>query len=136
MADVKNTNVAQGQTSKPKKAKKPPSAKRLAAVAAVDMAVKKLEAAKSPQEKQVAESAVTAARNELKLLKFVEIGQPRIRRAIDVLRQLENVANRNAYKWTDEQALKASKALTDALRKVTDKLAGNKDAKAEDKFTF
>lgn len=130
------SNNANQQSSKPKKAKKPPSAKRVAAMAAVETAAKALDAAKSPQEKTVAESALKAARDELKLLKFVEVGQPRIRRAIDVMRQLENVANRAQYKWTDEQALKATKALTEALRKVTDKLAGNKDGAAADKFSF
>ena len=133
MADGKNTTAP--ATTKAKRAKKPPSAKRLAAMATVEQAAAKLKAAKSPQEKTVAESALKSARDELKSLKFVEIGAPRIRRAINVMRQLENVANRAQYKWTDEQALKAAKALTEALRKFTDKLAGNKE-KGADEFSF
>lgn len=134
MADAVR-NVAPAAV-KSKRAKKPPSAKRLAAMATVEQCVARVEAAaKSPQEKSVAESALKSARDELKSLKFVEIGAPRIRRAINVMRQLENVANRAQYKWTDEQALKATKALTEALRKFTDKLAGNKE-KGADEFSF
>lgn len=129
-------NKASTPAVKAKRAKKPPSAKRLAAEAVVAEAVKLADAAKSPQEKTMAEQRLKVARDDLKALKFLEVGQPRIRRAIDVMRQLENVANRNAYKWTDEQALKATKALTDALRKFTDKLSGNKEKGEEDKFTF
>src|SRR5687768_10072114 len=102
MADNKPSSAP---ATKPKRAKKPPSPARIAAEAAVAQAVKQADAAKSPQEKTLAEQHLKTARDALKSLKFLEVGQPRIRRAIDVMRQLENVANRNAYKWTDEQAL-------------------------------
>jgi len=138
MADKNTAAAAALSATAPAKrvrGKKEPSLARKTAMAAVENAQAEYDKAKSPQEKAIAESRLKNVRDALKLLKFTEIGAPRIRRAINVMRQLENVANRSQYKWTDEQALKATKALTEALRKFTDKLAGNKDGKA-DEFTF
>lgn len=136
MANDANKGQTPAATGKKPRVKKQPSAKRVAAENAVAEAQKRMDAAKSPQEKTVAESALKAVRDELKALRFIEVGQPRIRSALNVLRKLENVANRNAYKWTDEQAGKAVKALTDSMKRVTDKLLGNKDKAEADKFTF
>lgn len=132
---VEKNTAPTATAAKPKRAKKPPSAARLAAMAAVEVAVKQHEAAKSPQEKTLAESRLKDARDALKSLKFTEIAAPRIRRAIDVLRQLENVANPNAYKWTNEQAEKAAAALQTALGRFEGKLFGVKKKDAE-KFSF
>lgn len=114
-------------TGKARKAKKPPSPQRVAAMAAVETAVKQHESSKSPQEKTVTEERVKLARDALKALKFTEISRLRVRAVVKGLKRLENVANRSAYKWTDEQALKVSKVLTDALRRVTDRLTGTKE---------
>jgi hypothetical protein len=93
-----------------------------------------MDAAKSDQEKAVAEAKLKTAREALKALKFTEIGAPRIRRAIGVMRQLENVANPNAYAWTEDQAQKAVKALTEALDGVKAKLLKIKGKREE--FSF
>lgn len=127
-----NTNAT---SSKPKKAKKPPSPERLAAMARVDAARKTLDAAKSPQEKSVAQSSFDTANDALKSLRFSEIGAARINQAVNILRKLENVANPAAYKWTPEQAEKASTAINLAVKRFTDKLARTGKAKTE-KFTF
>jgi len=132
MVATTQTNAA--NTGKGKRAKKPPSAARIGAMAAVDAAQKAYDVAKSEQEKTVAGSKLKAARDTLKALKFTEIGAPRIRRAIGVMRQLENVANPNAYAWTEDQAQKAVKALTEALEGVKAKLLKIKGKREE--FSF
>lgn len=133
MAATANAPVAQ---SSRKRAKKPPSAKRVAAEAVVAEAVKKLDAAKSPQEKTVAESALKSARAELKTLKFKEIASPRLKRAVNVMRQLENVANANAYAWNEDQADKIVDTLEKALSRLTDKLHRTKKAAAEEDYSL
>lgn len=120
--------------TKAKRAKKPPSSARVAAENTLAAAIKQLEAAKSPQEKTVAEERAKQARDALKSLKFTEIGAARIRRAINVMRQLENVANPNAYLWTEDQGKKAAAALADAVKRVSDKLLRVKGKKEE--FSF
>lgn len=115
--------------------KKLPTPVRSAAMKALEVAQKAADNAKSPQEKQITASALKSARDSLKAIKFTEIGAPRIRRAINVMRQLENVANSNAYTWTPEQATKAIAALSAAFEGVKVKLLKVKSAEAE-KFTF
>jgi hypothetical protein len=126
--------VIANMAEKTKRPKKLPTPARAAAMKAVEIATKANDAAKSPQEKKVAGEALKVARDALKALKFLEIGAPRIKRAINVMRQLENVANPNAYAWTPEHAEKAIKALTEALDSVKAKLLKSKTAKTE--FTF
>lgn len=132
MATPNQTTATNG--SKGKRAKKPPSAARVGAMAAVEAAQKGVDAAKSPQEKTVAEAKLKSARDVLKALKFTEIGAPRIRRAINVMRQLENIANPNAYAWTPEQATKAVNALSAAFDGVKAKLLKVKANKEEFNF--
>lgn len=103
--------------AKARKGKKPPSGKRLAAAAA-------LEAAKSDQEK-------TVARSHLKSVAFEELARARVRRALKVLSGIENLANRAAYTWTDEQANKVLTALHDKVKSLTLKFAGSSAKKDE-----
>jgi hypothetical protein len=99
--------------AKARAAKKPQkSAKRLAAEAAHD-------AAKSEQEKAI-------ARSHLKSVTFEDLARQRVRRALKVLGHIENLANRAAYTWTDEQAGKILGALNDKIKNVTLKFAGTK----------
>jgi len=120
---------------KTKRPKKLPTPARAAAMKAVEIAVKANDAAKSPQEKKVAGEALKVARDALKALKFVEIGVPRIKRAINVMRQLENLANPNAYLWTPEQAAKTITHLHEAFEGLKAKLNKTKSGAKAD-FTF
>jgi hypothetical protein len=129
------TATANAQTAaKARKAKKPPSPARLAAEADVKKAREAVEAAKSPQEKTVAEARYTEVYGKLKALRFTELGAARIRRALNVLRQLENVANPATYSWTEEQGKKAAQALADGVKRVSDKLLRVKGKKED--FSF
>lgn len=103
--------------AKARAARKPASGKRKAAMAA-------LEAAKSDQEKAI-------ARSHLKSVAFEELARARTRRALKVLAGIENLANRGAYTWTDEQAGKIVGALNEAVKKVTLKFAGSAAKKEE-----
>lgn len=136
MANDTNKSTGGQTPAKAKRAKKPPSAKRVAAEAAVAECVKRADAAKSPQEKTVAESALKAARTELKTLKFKEIASPRLKRAVNIMRQLENVANPNAYTWDEEQADKIIDKLEAALASLTGKLRRTKKAAAEEDYSL
>lgn len=107
---------------KGKRGKKPPSAARVAAEAAVEQAQKAADAAKSSQEKLVAATALKAKRDELKSLKFCEIVVPRVSRALKILEGVEKMANPNAYKWTPDQAGKITKALTQAVTTIENRL--------------
>jgi hypothetical protein len=134
MIMVTQTNTAQG-AGKARKAKKPPSPARLQAMAAVDQAKKAYEAAKSPQEKTVAEEKLRQTTEALKVLRFNEIGTARIKRALNVLRQLENIASPASYSWTEAQAKQAVTALENGVKRVADKLARVKGSKKVD-FAF
>lgn len=100
-----------------KKGKRPPSARRLAAEAQVA-------AAKSDQEKNV-------ARSHLKIVRFDELATPRVRRALKAISAVGNLANRGAYTYTDEQAKRIEKHLTDRLALVIGKFKGEKAAQEE-----
>lgn len=90
-----------------KKGKKAPTPARVAAMAAV-------EAAKSEQEKRVANGA-------LKSLRFTEIVVPRVKRTLKALDMLQKMGRASNYKWTAEQGEKIAKAIAakaDALVKT------------------
>lgn len=120
-----NTNTSKTETktanaataAKARAAKKPPSAKRMAAEAAA-------KAAKSDQEKKVANA-------HLRSVRFEDLARARTRRALKTLSGIENLANRAAYAWTEEQAGKILKALDDAMKRVSMKFAGQKETKQE-----
>lgn len=103
--------------AKQKKARKPQNAKRLAAEQA-------LANARSDQEKAL-------ARSQVKHIRFEDLARARTRRALKILAGIENLANRAAYSWTDEQATKVLNALNDAMKKVTLKFAGGSQKKEE-----
>lgn len=102
---------------KDKKPRKPPNAKRQAAENA-------LANAKSDQEKAL-------ARSQVKLVRFEDLARARVRRALKVLSGIENLANRAAYSWTDEQASKIVTTLNDKVKAVTMKFAGTAAKKEE-----
>lgn len=113
---TKQTNGPSAATAaKARAARKPPSGKRAAAIAAVN-------AAKSDQEKAV-------ARSHLKSVAFEELARARVRRVLKLLSGIENLANRAAYTWTDEQAGKIVSAINEKVKSVTMKFAGQKATK-------
>lgn len=100
-----------------KKGKRPPSAARVAAIAAVDNA-------KSDQEK-------TLARTTLKLLAFKEVVTPRVRRVLKLMDNIEKMASSGSYKWDPADGAKIAKALSGAADRIALKLSGAK-AQAEE----
>lgn len=50
-----------------------------------------------------------------KRAKFVELANQRVNRAIDQIRLVGNLANRNAYEYTDEDSRRIIKALQKSL---------------------
>lgn len=93
-----------------KKGKKPASAARVAAMAAVDAAEKN----GSPAEK-------LAARTALKQIRFREIVVPRVNRTLKALDMLQKMGRASNYKWDAEQGLKIAKAIqakAEAVHKV------------------
>jgi hypothetical protein len=99
MADTKK----QEQAQKARKARKPPSAERVAAEAAVKNA-------KSDQEKLV-------ARAHLKTLRFKEIAPKRVRRALKALDAVTILANRSNYLSEPAQREKILKTLRERFGK-------------------
>lgn len=78
--------------------------------------------AKSDQEKRV-------ANQQLKMLRFKEVGTKRLNRVLKALKGLENLANRGAYGWEPEQADKIILNIEKRVKSLRDKLSG---AKAEE----
>lgn len=106
------------KTKRPRKDNRSPARKEAEA---------RLEAAKSDQEKAV-------ARAQVKVLRFTDIVVPRVKGVLNGLRRVENMANRNAYTWNEDQAEKIISALQGAVAKVTAKLRGTK--KESDSFSL
>lgn len=123
MADVKQ-----------KKAKKPPSQARLAAIAAYDKARAQRDRAKSDQEKSVANSEVKRTRTELNTLRFNEIAPKRMDAAASVFKRLEALTNANQYGFSPAQADKVVATLERRVSKIKQLFSGNKET--TDKFAF
>lgn len=97
MADVKKA-----------RAKKELSAARKAAMAAV-------KSASSDQEKVV-------AKQQLKLVRFKEVGSIRADAAIRALKNLENACDSTSYAWTEDQAAKVINTLMPIIARISDAL--------------
>jgi len=123
--------------AKSKRKPKPKSTVRVTAEAAFNLAQKLSDEAKSPQEKAVALSRLTSARNALKSVKFTEIVPPRVVRIAKALNTLTKMANRSAYQWTPEQADKVIKTLESKLAALKGKLIASAGVgKPEEKFDW
>lgn len=90
------------------RAKKEVSKARAAALEAVKNA-------KSDQEK-------TVAVQQLRLLRFKEVGSVRADKAIESLKNLVKVCDRTSYAWTQEQSDKLLKALDLQMTKIREGL--------------
>ena len=122
---------------KSKRKPKPKSVARINAENAFALAQKAVDAAKSDQEKTVANSRLVMTRNALKSIKFTEIVPPRVVRIAKALNTLTKMANRSAYQWTPEQADKIIKTLNSKVVALNGKLiASAGTGKPEEKFDW
>jgi hypothetical protein len=123
--------------AKSKRQPKPKSGSRINAEKAFELAQKAADAAKSDQEKAVANSRLVMTRNALKAIKFTEIVPPRVVRIAKALNTLTKMANRSAYQWTPEQAEKVIKTLESKVAALKGKLiASAGTGKPEEKFDW
>lgn len=88
-------------------------------------AQKQVDAAKSDQEKRV-------ARQNMKMIKFREIGTQRLNKVISALRNLGKLANRNAYGWDAATADKINTALSAETSKIRAALAATGSEKVKE----
>lgn len=88
-------------------------------------AQKQVDNAKSDQEKRV-------ARQNMKMVKFREIGTQRLNKAIAALRNLGKLANRNAYGWDTPTADKINTALGLETKKIAAALAATGSEKVKE----
>lgn len=89
-------------------------------------------ARKPTKQKTEAEKAAIA---QAKAAKFVELATKRVNKALNAIRQLENLSNRGSYSYTDEQAAKLVSALGAAVVKVRDRFTST-GKKEEGGFSF
>lgn len=61
--------------------------------------------------------------------KFRELAEGRTNRALDSIRRIGNLSNRQLYEWEDAEVRKIVKALKDALGEVERKFSGPKLAR-------
>lgn len=118
----RNTAILTGvdtmaEQTKQKKAPRPKSKERIAAMAAVA-------AAKSEQEKAVAMQA-------LKLLRFKEVASVRTGAALKHLQNLESTCDTSTYAWTEDQATKILGAIEPVVAKLRKGLMTPSKRKAE-----
>lgn len=63
--------------------------------------------------------------------KFRELAENRTNRALDAIRTIGNLSNRNLYEWEDVEVRKIMKALKDAVSDVEKKFSGPKSARVK-----
>lgn len=86
--------------------------------------------AKSEQEKKV-------AKQQLKFVRFKEVGALRVDRAITAMRNLEKVCDGGSYAWTNEQADKIIKTLEPISSRIVNALRNPGTSKKQrEKFSF
>lgn len=76
---------------------------------------------------EMMENAVNTEKSEeTKAEKFVRIGEYRMNKAIDAIGRLENLANKSAYEYTQEQAEAMFSVLEQRVAQVKEKFAAAK----------
>lgn len=68
----------------------------------------------------------TEKAEETKAEKFIRIGEYRMNKAIDAIGRLENLANKSAYEYTQEQAEAMFSVLEQRVAQVKEKFAAAK----------
>lgn len=77
----------------------------------------------------------TEKAGETKAEKFIRIGEYRMNKAIDAIGRIENLANRSAYEYTQEQAEAMFSVLESRVAEVKAKFAAKK-ARESTAFSF
>lgn len=62
--------------------------------------------------------AETVKRDQAKAAKFIELAEKRVTRAINSIRSISKLSNRNSYKYTDAQAAKICEVLREEVLDV------------------
>lgn len=73
--------------------------------------------------------------SETKNERFRRLAVARMNAALKQLKLIENLANRNNYEWTDEEAKKMVSALTKAVETI-DKKFKKTESESDKTFTF
>lgn len=111
------------KSDKKARAKKPMSKARKEALDA-------LKNAASDQEK-------TVATQQLRLVRFKEVGALRADKAIEALKNLAKVCDRTAYSWTPDQADKILQAVNLQVKKIAERLTSKEAVRVQrEKFTL
>ena len=74
------------------------------------------------------------AANETKQLKFRELAEKRVNKALDSIRLVGNLSNRQTYAYDDAQVRKIVKALRDAVGEVETRFGSNSSQGGEFKL--
>jgi hypothetical protein len=74
------------------------------------------------------------AKNETKQLKFRELAEKRVNKALDSIRLVGNLSNRQTYAYDDAQVRKIVKALRDAVGEVETRFGSNSSQGGEFKL--
>lgn len=64
-----------------------------------------------------------AKENETKAEKFIRLGEHRVNKVMNAIGQLEHLANRNTYEYTEEQAEAMFSILEERLQEVKSRFA-------------
>lgn len=79
--------------------------------------------------------AEIAKRDSAKAMKFVELAEKRVTRAINAIRSISKLSNRHSYVFTDAQATKICEALRDEVVSVNEHFTA-KTVTAKSGFTL
>lgn len=69
-----------------------------------------------------------------KRARFVELGEARVKKAVQTIRLIGNLSNRNNYEYSDEDAQKIVSALDAELKLLRAKFQANLSKRAADAF--
>lgn len=83
----------------------------------------------------VTENTPAGKPEETKAEKFIRLGEYRINKAIDVIGRIENLSNRSAYDYTEEQVEAMFSVLESKVAEVKTKFTATK-AKENTAFSF
>lgn len=83
----------------------------------------------SPQE-------LAVERSKVKIANFMKLAPKRMTRALKAIDVVGNLANRNSYTYTSEQATQIVTALAEAVKAVGSKFTATASSKSTEGFTF
>lgn len=74
------------------------------------------------------------SKTEAKKLKFKDLAEKRVNKALDAIRLVGNLSNRQTYAFDDAQVRKIVKALRDAVSEVESRFSSNSSQGGEFKL--